>query len=379
MGDAGSGETAKAPLLRLTEIDLGRLLLTMTIIFGIAGLARSAAAAAEGSVAAIGALCCLVAVLLALILVRMRDRPRAAAARGALLVIAGAILVLAFAVGGDQTAVFATSLPFAFSIAWHRPRWLSILGLVLAIAAAVAIAGLLPGATGYPAAEGFAMLALSGSACIAFLAGAIGWQAQQRLEQHHEDQRELAVARERLRFATDLHDIQGHTLLTIKVKAELARRSLQRNPARANDELADIERLAAEADDRTRELAQGYRALTLAAELANAEQLLEAAGAAVAIEREGAPDPDWEELFAAVVREATTNILRHSSASAVRIALARAEVRVESDGASGGEEPRREGSGLVGLRRRFDERGGAFEWRRDGERFILVGRGGGDG
>lgn len=289
-------------------------------------------------------------------------------------------LISAYLASGDPLSVMATSVPFGFSIAWMRPRWLpatvGLAAITVAVVAAIPLHGQLP-----PVRDIVLMGIYFGATTVAFAGTSISWQLQARMDQFHADQNELTLARERLRFATDLHDIQGHTMLAIKMKAELARRSLARDPDRAEQELRDIEQLAADAGSQTRELAEGYRTPNLTAELANLEQLLSAAGIKVSIERTKVLPSQHEEMFAAFVREAASNILRHSHAENVELVISEGKIRVTNDGADTATSVAAQrhgpggpgGSGLPGLDRRFRDQGGEVSWHHEGESFTVVG------
>ncbi|MGO1975266.1 MAG: sensor histidine kinase [Propionibacteriaceae bacterium] len=330
-----------------------------------------------GTVGAVGVI--LVSLVLSIFLVRYWRRSLPRTTMVVLLVLAAAALITAYVLAQNPMTVLATSAPFGFGVAWFRPRWLpAVVGL-----GAIALAALVSSrvhAEHVGGNEIVFMCIFFGAAVIGFGGTSVDWQVKRRMDRHHADQNELSLARERLRFATDLHDIQGHTLLAIKMKAELARRSMERDPERALRELRDIEDLAAQAGDQTRELAQGYRSLTLAAEVANLDQLLSAAGIRVRIDRHGEHAPEHEELFAALVREAASNILRHADAEQVRITLAPTTVSIRNDGARTTGEPRADvqgrglgGSGMAGLERRFQRDGGAFTWQHEGEHFTVTG------
>jgi two-component system sensor histidine kinase DesK len=127
---------------------------------------------------------------------------------------------------------------------------------------------------------------------------------------------ETAVIHERQRFAADLHDIQGHSLQVIALKSELAARLAATDPERAAAEMRGVQTLARDALRDTREVAQGYREVSLQTEIANAARVLAAAGVRCRIDAAAPRDlpPDGERLLALMVREATTNILRHSTA-----------------------------------------------------------------
>jgi two-component system sensor histidine kinase DesK len=176
-----------------------------------------------------------------------------------------------------------------------------------------------------------------------------------------EDLAHLAVEQERARFARDLHDLLGHSLTVITVKAELAGRLMTRDPAKAATEVADIERLAREALADVRATVAGYREVTLAVELSSARSALDAAG--IVAELPGALDDvpgDRRELFGWVVREGVTNVVRHSQAQRVRVEVSRTTVEVVDDGSGCGGRLAG-GHGLEGLRERLAEVGGRLE------------------
>jgi two-component system sensor histidine kinase DesK len=167
----------------------------------------------------------------------------------------------------------------------------------------------------------------------------------------HEVNANLAVENERSRFARDLHDILGHSLTVITVKAELAQRLLDVDPVRARAEVADLERLSRDALADVRRAVEGYRDLSLPGELARARTALEAAQiqAAVPNSTEEVPS-DLRELFAWTVREGVTNVIRHSAASRCEVVLTPSRAEVRDDGV--GSDDGLPGSGLLGLRER---------------------------
>ncbi|MDO5629848.1 MAG: sensor histidine kinase [Mobilicoccus sp.] len=164
-----------------------------------------------------------------------------------------------------------------------------------------------------------------------------------------EEKAALAVDLERSRLARDLHDILGHSLTVVTVKAQLAGRLVDVDPERAKAEIAEVERLARDALTDVRATVRDYRTLSLATELAGARRAL--AAAEIEAEVPGAVDDvasEHRELFAWVVREGTTNIVRHSGARHVVIRLSSDAVEIEDDGvgvAPDGEH----GTGLLGL------------------------------
>jgi two-component system sensor histidine kinase DesK len=172
------------------------------------------------------------------------------------------------------------------------------------------------------------------------------------LVQAREENARLAVADERNRFARDLHDILGHSLTVITVKAELANRLLDIDPDRARSELEDLERLSRDALTDVRRAVEGYRDLTLPGELARAREALAAADIDADLPNSTDEVPsELRELFAWTVREGVTNVIRHSRASRCTVRLAPARVVVCDDG-TGPQEGSPRGHGLDGLRER---------------------------
>jgi two-component system sensor histidine kinase DesK len=183
----------------------------------------------------------------------------------------------------------------------------------------------------------------------------------------HQEIARLATEEERLRLARDLHDILGHSLTVITVKAELAGRVVRQDPDRAETEIGDVERLARDALGEVRAAVAGYRGVSLATELANARTALVAAG--IDAELPTAIDDvpaARRELFGWVVREGVTNVLRHSGASRCQIWITPSTVSVHDNGRPSTEEsvgvaPVDGGHGLGGLRDRARAVGGTLQ------------------
>jgi two-component system, NarL family, sensor histidine kinase DesK len=221
------------------------------------------------------------------------------------------------------------------------------------------------------------------------------WQVAARLDDARRLAGQLAVADERLRFAADLHDIQGHHLQVIALKSELAARLAEAHPARAAEQMREVQQLAGDALRETRALVQGYRRTTLDAEIANASKVLAAAGVEVRADVDAglaASLPDApRSLLGLVVREATTNVLRHSRATRAAIVLvpddAGARLVIDNDGArparpgdgsaGAGDGPSGtgragDGTGLASLAERLDAVGGRLSWAGDDDRFVVT-------
>ncbi|HKT32160.1 MAG TPA: sensor histidine kinase [Gammaproteobacteria bacterium] len=183
------------------------------------------------------------------------------------------------------------------------------------------------------------------------------------LKLSQEEIRKLAAGAERERIARDLHDLLGHTLTLITVKAELAATLAERDLAGAAREIRDVERISREALAQVREAVGGYRSGGLAGELANARVALTAANVRLA-EKVDPPQlsPAQDSALAMVLREAVTNVVRHSGAQHCRIEVENGgqqlRLLVEDDGRGGA---LHEGNGLRGMRERLHEVSGQLE------------------
>lgn len=167
----------------------------------------------------------------------------------------------------------------------------------------------------------------------------------------HEENARLAVDNERGRFARDLHDILGHSLTVITVKAELAKKLMDVDPVRARAEVDDLERLARDALADVRRAVEGYRELTLPGELARARTALAAAEIKAELPNSTDDVPsDRRELFAWTIREGVTNVIRHSHAQHCVVVLRPDCVEIRDDGV--GPDAAAPGHGLTGLRER---------------------------
>jgi two-component system sensor histidine kinase DesK len=192
----------------------------------------------------------------------------------------------------------------------------------------------------------------------------------EELEEARERDAELAVIRERVRFASDLHDIQGHTLHVVKLKTALAQKLVDSDTERAKQELREIHALVSETITQTKELAYAQRRLNLSAELENARNLFEAAGIRVRVNREADVDKDISELLGQVLRETTTNILRHAQATRVRITLTASSITIVNDGAQ--HAPLPELRGLAALEQRVVANGGELTVEQDNGQFLTA-------
>ena len=185
---------------------------------------------------------------------------------------------------------------------------------------------------------------------------------QEHLRRSQQEIMRLATLAERERIGRDLHDLLGHTLSVVALKSELARKLIDRDLDAARSEISEVERVARDALSQVRNAVSGIRSTALSAELVAATALLEAQGVKVKCETENVKLPhDRETALALSLREAATNIRRHSGASGVTIRVSKepTEVVVEvvDNGRGGRIVP---GNGLNGMRERLGSVGGTL-------------------
>ncbi|MFI9319513.1 sensor histidine kinase [Kitasatospora aureofaciens] len=288
------------------------------------------------------------------------------------LVVAGSWAVMLVGPAGDMTAK-PVQFPFTALVAGYLlifgfcpvcvglpPRWSAPagLGMVVAVVPAMVLAGV-----GAATATGFLMvmtvsMAFLGASCRSFAwLTAIVWE----LDAAREAQSRLAVAEERLRFSRDLHDVMGRNLTTIALKSELAVQLARRGRPEAAEQMAEVQRIAQESQREVRDVIRGYRTADLHAEAIGARAVLRAADIRCEIDLGDEPDrlpPQVQSVLGWVIRESTTNVLRHSEAGRCLIRLrqenGRAVLELENDGVPAVPLPSQGGgTGLRGLRERL--------------------------
>lgn len=169
---------------------------------------------------------------------------------------------------------------------------------------------------------------------------------------------QLAIIKERARFARDLHDLLGYSLSAITLKAELTRRLIASNPGRARDETAEVLDIARQALADVRTVATGYRNISLSKEASSVTALLGEAGISTRVTITcGTLDEPADTVLATVLREAVTNLLRHSNARKTRIDAAIRDntitLRIANDGITPSARSSRPGGGLENLATRL--------------------------
>ena len=227
---------------------------------------------------------------------------------------------------------------------------------------AVVVLGLLIAAT-IPFGGGETAIYISVVAAGTGLATGSGMEAgaaQGRLQRAEKRVATLSVAAERERIGRDLHDILGHSLTAISIKAGLAARLVDLDPVAAKAQIAEIEQVSRQALADVRTTASGMREVRLATEIASARSVLLAAGIESRMPSALPPLSDeLSELMGYVVREAVTNAVRHSRAGECTIDVEPSAVEIRDDGRGLGSDVR-SGSGLLGLRSRVETVGGTL-------------------
>jgi two-component system sensor histidine kinase DesK len=185
--------------------------------------------------------------------------------------------------------------------------------------------------------------------------------AEERAAQAHNAQVEhLATVAERERISRDLHDLLGHTLTAIVVRSQLAQRLATVDAQAGVAEMAAVEKAAREALSEVRTTVTGWRQVDLTAELTAASDALTAAGVRFSVTRDTdlVLTPSAESALGLALREAITNVVRHSRASRCAVVLSKdgqqVVLEVSDDGVGGG----RDGTGLTGMRERIAALGG---------------------
>ena len=172
-------------------------------------------------------------------------------------------------------------------------------------------------------------------------------------------ERELAHVSQREALGRDVHDILGHSLTVLTLKAEVARPLIEHDPAAASRELDEVITLARGALTDVRSTVTRLRSPDLASQVEATRTALSAAQIDMEMLGSAQDIPERQRaLMAWALREATTNIVRHARATNVTVHLAPGMLRVSDDGVGlAGDQP---GNGLEGLRSRFEQEGGSL-------------------
>lgn len=184
-------------------------------------------------------------------------------------------------------------------------------------------------------------------------------ELERKLDQANQQIEELVKREERVRIARDLHDTLGHTLSLLTLKSQLVQRLTAVDPERAKLEAKEMEVTSRAALKQVRELVTDMRAATIADELLQVQQILRAAG--ITYEYDGDVDsskitPFTQNIISMCLKEAATNIVKHSRAThcsiSIQLSTDRMKVVVQDDG-MGVEKSKLFGNGLKGMEERL--------------------------
>lgn len=277
----------------------------------------------------------------------------------------------------------------AISVAAFAPRLAWWLAVGLPVVAAVVLLLAISPISALTAVQNVLSIVLL-SLMMTFVAATVwlsGWMLRvlYALDDARGQSARLAIAEERLRISRDLHDVFGRTLTTVVVKSELAAELARRGRSdRAAEEMSQVRSIAEDASKEVRRIVAGVRSSDLPQELVGARSLLVSAGIECVLVNElpdGRVGAEVGDALGAVVREAVTNVIRHSRAHSARITLrllerpgsAEAELVVSNDGVR--DDPERSGgSGLVGMAERLAAVGGSLEQSSGTRTFTLTAR-----
>ena len=346
-----SPDEARARRTRAVAVGWGIVWAAFMVPVVRVGLAQGSSGGVWGAVSAIVSCACLYAAC-SLSVRRVRQGMTWPSRLSLLLIIIGALTATGAALGvgspGLQLVVFL-AVVLAFSLPWQA----AIGPIAILSGTLFLVPRMIPS---WSASED-AWIALlgAGSACV------FGrYIMEQRRMARILEQRthELEINEERNRMARDMHDILGHSLTVIALKSELAARLVDVAPDQTRTELDEVQSLARSALADVRATVNSYRELSLAGELARATSVLTSAGV-----RADLPltvevvDPELRELFAWVVREGVTNVVRHAHASHCKVELTSDSIEVTDDGIGLDSAGAGDGHGLEGLRQRCQDNG----------------------
>ncbi|PZG06095.1 sensor histidine kinase [Nonomuraea aridisoli] len=312
------------------------------------------------------------------------------AAGAAVLLLAVQVLTMrsfrvALREGSRPTAVLVvsgvlTALLSIFPIMWAHPPWLSALApfvrrrtiIVLSVASIAVLNLYVTLAQGFEPQFFVMQSVLTAVSVGGVLANLWLWRAAKEAHEGQDALARLAVSEERLRFARDLNDLLGQSLVDVAARTADAERALRTDPEAAAAEMFEVRDLARTSLREVRATVQSYRALDLDEVLASVRAVLEAADVRCTVRAEtGTLTPETRTLLATVVREGVTNVLKHSKAERCTITIKDGVLEMSNDGVSGpvGEHAQ---IGLAGLAERVRAAGGTLEARPVPEgRYVL--------
>jgi len=193
-------------------------------------------------------------------------------------------------------------------------------------------------------------------------------ELEQKLDEANQHIKELVKREERVRIARDLHDTLGHTLSLLTLKSQLVQRIIASAPERARKEAREMETTSRAALKQARELVSDMKTATIAEELIHIQQILRAAD--ITFEYMGGSDfsnipPVTQNIVSMCIREAATNIVKHSRATHCTISISQTDdkisITIKDDGMGMDQQKTPFGNGLRGMKERLALIDGALD------------------
>ncbi|KYC78474.1 sensor histidine kinase [Bacillus licheniformis] len=192
-------------------------------------------------------------------------------------------------------------------------------------------------------------------------------ELEQKLDEANQHIKELVKREERVRIARDLHDTLGHTLSLLTLKSQLVQRTIASAPERARTEAREMETTSRAALKQVRELVSDMKTATIAEELIHIQQILRAAD--ITFEYMGGSDfsnipPVTQNIVSMCIREAATNIVKHSRATHCTISISQTDDKISitiKDDGMGMDQQTPFGNGLRGMKERLALIDGALD------------------
>jgi two-component system, NarL family, sensor histidine kinase DesK len=358
-GEPGRGEAPAAGVAVDVEDGPGPFAIYPWLLVGVGAVAEVAHGRARPVWASAPLLVIFIAMLLAAIWFGFRRGRGDRLAVGLLVALTVDAFVLAGWFGHGMGMLFLlVAMACGVVVPWARRPWPIIVIVPLSVTAGVTV--WIRGASAEDAFTVWYSTLISGSIVATIL---VLFSAIRELRETREELARTAVSEERLRFARDLHDLLGHTLSVMVVKAQAVRKLIPLDGELAVEQAADIETIGRDALRQVRLAVSGYRGQGLSAEIDGARTALRDSGIELVVRQRGTPLPEEAgALLGWAVREGVTNVIRHSGAARCEVSVdgrdGTAVLSIRDDG-RGGSAPK--GNGLQGLTERIGGAGGRIE------------------
>ncbi|MCM2983918.1 sensor histidine kinase [Niallia circulans] len=183
---------------------------------------------------------------------------------------------------------------------------------------------------------------------------------ERQLDIANEQISHLVKREERMRIARDLHDTLGHTLSLLTLKSQLIAKMVPAQPDSAIQEAKEMESISRSALKQVRELVSDMRAITIREAIVEIQTALQTAEieSELAIELEDGEVPLLtQNIISLCLKEAVTNIIRHSAATISKVSIQQRIGEIElivQDNGKGVKGDETQGNGLKGMRERLE-------------------------